>query len=408
MRMKFFIKKLIYNLKYYFDKSSFRIPGLAFDPHFKVQLATTKEDFEQALMLLNSDSISKSSLTDNARLLMFLPQSATVVVKYKNSIIATATLIQDSKLGFACENYYSNEIQTLRKHSRQQHIEIGHMAIDAGFKKSSLAILHLILKYAIRYTRKHLQLNGILIALPPVFEDYFSDKWNFKKIGPMVQPTSSAQSRLILLQLDLTDHDYVNLKKLTPSKKITENVALFVSKRDLRFIYPQLPFGQIIFPIMTPAMLEYFCIERTSLYAELSLKERQVFLEIYIQFYGFEAMKPFLNIESEIHIKEFRLPIQTQVSVRSGNEYFFGIMRDLSTTGCYFEMPRNSSIHNKKIFMTFKIGELELSVHGHTIWQNRAQNIRYREGYGVRFDNPLLQINDEVKTWSNRLHKIAS
>lgn len=396
------------NLKYFFDKSSFRIPGLAFDPHFKIQLATTKDDFEQALSLLVTDSVSKSNPSENSRVLMFLPQSATIVVKYKNSIIATATLIQDSKLGFACENYYRSEIHNLRKNSRQQHIEISHLAIDAGFKKSSLAILHLILKYAIRYTQKHLHLNGILVALPPVFEDYFADKWDFKKIGPMVQPTSSKASQLILLQLDLTDHDYIHLKKLTPSKKITDNVALFISKRDLRFTYPQLPFGQIIFPVMTPAMLEYFCIEKTQLYAELSLKERQVFLEIYIQFYGFEAMKAFLNIESEVHIKEFRLPIQTQVSVRSGNEYYFGIMRDLSTTGCYFEMPRNSSIHNQKIFMTFKIGELELSVHGHTIWQNRAQNTRYREGYGVRFDNPLLQINDEVKTWSTRLHKIAN
>lgn len=408
MKFKFWIKMMKSNLRYYLDKGSFQIPGLAFDPHFKIQLATTKEDFEQALLLLATDSISKTNSSECSRLLMFLPQSATIVVKYKSTIIATATLIQDSKLGFVCENYYSSEIHSLRKHSRQQHIEISHLAIDAGFKKSSLAILHLILKYAIRYTRKHLQLNGILVALPPVFEDYFADKWNFKKIGPMVQPTSSVSSKLILLQLDLTDHNYTNLKKLTPSKKITENVALFISKRDLRFIYPQLPFGQIIFPVMTPTLLEYFCVEKTQLYAELSLKERQVFLEIYIQFYGFEAMKAFLNIESEVHIKEFRLPIQTQVSVRSGNEYFFGIMRDLSTTGCYFELPRNSSIHNQKIFMTFKIGELELSVHGHTIWQNRTQNTRYREGYGVRFDNPLLQINDEVKTWSTRLHKIAN
>ena len=408
MRFEFWFRKMKSKLRYIFDRSSFLIPELTFDSHFKIQLASTKEDFEQSMQLLKESALIKTNQSEHCPLLMMLPQSATIVVKYKNITIATATLIQDSKLGFFCEQFYGKEIQTLRKSSRQQQLEISYIAIDAGFKKSSLAILHLIMKFAINYSRKHLHLNGILVTVPPMFEDYFSEKWNFKRVGPNVQPTSMTTSKLALLQLDLSDANYRHLKKLTPSKKVSENVALFISKRDLRFVYPELPFGQIIYPVMTPEMLEYFCIEKTQLYAELGLRERQVFLEIYIQFYGFETMKAFLNIESEVHIKEFRLPIQTQVSVRSGNEYFFGVIRDLSTTGCYFELPRGFSIHNQKIFLTFKIGELELSVHGQTIWQNRAQNIRYREGYGVRFDNPLLQINEEVKTWSTRLHKLSS
>lgn len=395
-------------IKFYLDRSLFIIPELTFDSNFRIQLASTKEDFDQAIGLLNEDSIAKSNHQVRHPLLMFLPQSATIIVKYKNTIIATATLVQDTKLGFFCEKYYGKEIQNLRKQSRQQQVEISYLAIDAGFKKSSLAILHLIMKFAINYTRKQLHLNSILISVPPVLESYLFDKWNFHKVGQLIQPTSMPQSKLVLMQLNLSNHEYRNLKKLTPSKKVSENVSLFISKRDKRFEYPVLPLGQIIYPVMTPEMLEYFCIEKTQLYAELNLRERQVFLEIYIQFYGFELMKSFLNIESEVHIKEFRLPIQTHVSVRSGNDYFFGTIRDLSTTGCYFELPRNFSIHDQKIFLTFKIGDLELSVHGQTIWQNKAQNVRYREGYGVRFDNPLLQINEEVKTWSTRLHKLAN
>ncbi len=106
-----------------------------------------------------------------------------------------------------------------------------------------------------------------------------------------------------------------------------------------------------------------------------------------------------------MNIKEYRLPIQTQVSVRSGEEYLRGIMRDLSSTGCFFELPGGLLRQHEKVHLTFKIGSLELNVHAQPIWRNHNQHVRYGEGYGVRFDNPLLQISEEMRTWSTRLHK---
>ena len=247
------------------------------------------------------------------------------------------------------------------------------------------------------------------MSVNPAFETYLADFWQFERISPIIRYNSSVHSNLTLMQLNLSNESRRNYRRLIPSLKYSENPALFVARRDLRFKYPELPQGQIIYPVMTPQMLSQFCLKQSQVYEEFNLQTRQYFLEMYMQFYGFEQMQPFLNIESEVRIREYRLPIQTKVSVRSGAGYLHGIVRDLSSTGCFFEIPVGSLNQSEKVYLTFKIGELELNVHASPVWQNRNQHIRYAEGYGVRFDNPLLQISEEVKTWSSKLHgKVAS
>jgi hypothetical protein len=402
--------KLRYRLTYLADRSRFTIPEFAFDQDFKVQLACTQEDFEGAFRLLHDDYLQKKLGPAKEKGLLVhthavMPQTATVVVKYRDTVVATASLVQDSKIGFCSEKYFSSEIQNLRSRQKMLLIEMSSIAIDKGFKKQTLVLLHLLMKFTINYTKKHLNFDNLIMAVNPAIAPYFEDHWQLKSISPVVRYNSSAQSRLILMHLDLSLESHRFYRRLIPSKKIQENPALFIAKRDLRFHYPELPKGQILFPVMTPEMLNYFCLQTSRLYEEFDLLTRQFFLEMYIQFYGFEKMQGFLNIESEVRIKEYRLPIQTQVSVRSGEEYLRGLMRDLSSTGCFFELPGGLLRQHEKVHLTFKIGSLELNVHAQPIWRNRNQHVRYGEGYGVRFDNPLLQISEEMRTWSTRLHK---
>lgn len=394
------------------DRKHFAIPELAFDADFKVQLACTQSDYEGAFRLLHDDYVQKKlgGAKENELLCpvhSVLPQTATVVVKYRDAVVATAALIQDSKIGFSSEKYFATEIQDLRLNERAMQLEVAYLAVDKGFKKSTLVLLHLIMKFTINYAKRHLNFNSLIMAVNPAIAPYFTEKWQFQRLSPVIRYNSSPHSQLMLMQLDLSDEHHRQFRRLVPSKNLAENTALFIAKRDPRFSYPQLPQGQIIYPIMTPEMLEYFCLRVSQIYEEFDLQTRQLFLELYIQFYGFEKMQVFLNIESEVRIKEYRLPIQTKVSVRSGEEYFSGIMRDLSSTGCFFELPGGLLRQNEKVHLTFKIGDLELNVHAHPIWRNRIQHARYGEGYGVRFDNPLLQIGEEMRTWSTKLHKMS-
>lgn len=412
-RVHFFLKKVLFRVRYFFNKKHFAIPETAFDSDFKVHLASNSDDFEGAFKLLHDDAVQKKLFIPQPSGLMcpvhsVLPLTGTIVVKYKDIVIATAALIQDSKVGFYSEKFFANEIRELRQNQRQVHLEIAYVAIDKGFKKSTLTLIHLIVKYAICYAKKQLNFRSLIMSVNPALESYFSDFWQFERISPIIRYNSSMHSNLTLMQLNLSKESRRNYRRYIPSLKYHENPALFIARRDRRFKYPELPQGQIIYPVMTPKMLAQFCLKQSQVYEEFNLQTRQYFLEMYMQFYGFEQMQPFLNIESEIHIREYRLPIQTKVSIRSGAEYIHGIMRDLSSTGCYFEIPVGSLNQSEKVYLTFKIGELELNVHASPIWQNRNQHIRYGEGYGVKFDNPLLQISEEVKTWSTRLHNKAA
>lgn len=411
-KLRWILKTWHSRLRYKLDRQRFTIPDFAFDPDFKVQLACTKEDFEGAFRLLHDDYVQKKLGPSKENGLLcpvqsVLPQTATVVIKYRDVVVATAALVQDTKIGFLCEKHFSLEVQNLRTQQKTRQLEMASIAIDKGFKKSTVVLLHLLMKFAINYTKRHLNFNGLIMAVNPLIAAYFQDFWQLKTISPTIRYNSNPNSKLVLMHLDLSNDEHRLNRRLIPSLKIKDNPALFVAKRDPRFRYPELPQGQIIYPVMTADMLEHFCIKASRIYEEFDLQTRQFFLEMYIQFYGFEKMQSFLNIESEVKIKEYRLPIQTQVSVRSGEEYLRGIMRDLSSTGCFFELPGELLKQNEKVHLTFKIGNLELNVHAHPIWRNRNQHVRYGEGYGVRFENPLLQIGEEMRTWSTRLHKMS-
>jgi hypothetical protein len=147
-KIQFFFKKVLFRIRYFLDRKHFAIPELAFDSDFRVQLASTREDFEGAFKLLHDDAIQKKLMNPQPSGLMcpvhsVLPLTATIIVKYKDVVVATAALIQDSKVGFFSERFFGNELRELRQHQRQVHLEIAYVTIDKGFKKSTLAILRL-------------------------------------------------------------------------------------------------------------------------------------------------------------------------------------------------------------------------------------------------------------------------
>lgn len=404
------IKNIFYQLSYYFDSSKVVLPEIALDSRFIVSLAVRQEDFEGAFKLIHDDMIYRKlarSLPSGLRLHLHhvMPQNSTLIVKYKDMIVATASVIQDSQLGFVAEKYYSNEVQVLRHEYRNGIVELTTVVIDQAFRSNQVAIFHLILKYALNLCQRNLKSQVLLMTLNPGLETYFEKCWGFKAKGPRIRYTSSPQSRLTLMVCDLTQPSRRDQLHRVPSKKIRHNISLFVRSRDKRFVYPSRAEGQRINPVMTAAMIEYFCVKRTSLYDELDQQSRQVFLEMFLQFFGSQGLSNFIQTETVLNLKEFRLPVDTQVAIKHGEQFFVGAIRDISQSGCYVELPNEFLNSGQTMSLTFYLGEAELKVDGKPIWRNLNSSSKYKRGYGFRFERPIMDLQEQINDWSSTNQK---
>jgi len=397
-------------LRYKLNFQKLRIPELAFDPQFSVALALRQDEFEGAFRLIHDDLVYKKMTRPSSSGLKLslhhvMPQNFTITVNYKGMIAGTATLIQDSQLGFMSERSFATEIQALRRVHRAGLVELTNIVVDAAFRANQLAIIHLIMKFAINLCQKNLKARALMVTVNPALATYFQEGWGFTQRGPEIRPNSNPLSRVSLQVCDITGRGRREQLHQTPSRDRRWNVALFVKKRDRRFHYPKRSEGQRISTAMTAAMIEDFCLKKTHLYEELDQQARQTFLEMHLQLFGSAGLKSFLQTETVMNLKEFRLPVDTQVAIKCGEQFYVGAVRDISPSGCYVEMPQEIISAGQPVSLTFYLGETELKVDGKPIWRNKNANSKYREGYGFRFERPIMNLQQQISEWSTTNQK---
>lgn len=383
---------------------------MATDNQFTISLATQQDDFAGAFRLLHDDLVGKKLSRPNLSGLKLnihsvMPQNSTLIVRYREMVVAAATLIQDSQLGFPGEKYFPNEVQELRQQHRYGVVELSNIVIDQAFKAHQLAFFHLFIKYTMNLCRRNLKSQTLFITVNPVLQDYFHKTWGFKTKGPSLRYNSNPQSQIAMVVCDLRiESRRIQLHKI-PSRDPAKNISLFIRKRDPRFIYPIRSEGQRMNAVMTASMIEEFCLKKTELYEEMDSHTRQVFLEMFLQFFGHENLKNFVQTETTMNLKEFRLPVDTQVAIKCGEQFYVGALRDISQSGCYIELPNELLDVRGTISLTFQLGESELRVDAKPIWRNLNKNSKYRQGYGIRFDRPVMDLQEQINDWRTTTYK---
>lgn len=373
-------------------KISYEVPAAAFDPHFRIKIADTKEELESAFRLLGqkSNEIKCSIYT-------FLPQTLTVVVKYKNLVVGALVLVKDSPLGLPSDAFYSEENTRLRKR-QEQLIEIAQLGIDTGFIKQSESIQHLLMKFTYQFVNRYAYGTTLLMSIRPRSEKFYTRAWDFYRLGNIIKYKSSREAYTILLAWELRRPSKKSWLEFFHNRSAKKSVSFFLIKPDVRLIFPVLKFGQTVRPVMTPDLLEYFFVTKTSVYEELNLTTRKLFLEMFLQFFGEERIQSFLNIEREYMLKEFRTPTQAQVVIQGESERYTGKILDISTQGCFVEL--NEKMNNlNDLTLSFRLGDRHLSISGKALWRNERQLMRYPSGYGIKFHVPKPEILHEVQSW---------
>jgi hypothetical protein len=243
------------------------------------------------------------------------------------------------------------------------------------------------------------------MTINPVLRLYFEKCWGFDSVGPIVRYNSSPFSQLAFVTCPLSSQmRRVHLHKV-PSRDLRKNIHLFIRKRDARLTYPSRHEGQKINPSMTGAMIEQFALKKTTLFEEMEPQVRQVFLEMILQFFGPDQLRNFIQMEVTIHLKEFRLPVDTQVAIKCGEKFYVGAIRDISQSGCYVEVPNELHDSLGSVTLTFHLGQNELRLEAKPVWRNLNRNSKYRQGYGIKFARPIVQLQEQISDWASSSSK---
>ncbi len=380
---------------------NFSIPELVWDQHFVIEIAKTQEDLEAIFRMQYESYLSRGLMkaqTSGLRCTIyhFLPQTNHIIVKYKGLVVASMTLVADSPLGLPAEKYFTDEINQLRK-TGQETVEFSSLVVENGFKGWSEALTYLLIKYAINYVKKHMASSQVVINVHPSMVKSFCRNWYFRQKSEVVKFHSAKSAQTVLLAhfLDAKNENY--FFRSFSTSHYSKNSATFISAHDSRFVYPALREGHIVHPVMTPELLRYFFLQRTNLYEDLDLTSRQIFLEMYLQFFGEEEIERFLNLERDITLKEYRIPVSSRAAVQVGQEVLLGRVRDVTARGCFVEVPFNTLGRHTSLSLSFKLGESQVRVSGRTSWQNNQQQLRYGHGYGVRFDQKIQEVQSEIR-----------
>ena len=372
---------------------TYEIPAPTFDPQFTVKVADSKDELEAAFRLTGQHSKElKCSIYS------FLPQTVTAVVKYKNFVVGAIIIVKDSTLGLPSDQYYLDENTHLRQQG-EQLIEISNLGIDPSFRVQSESIQHLLIKFSCQFIKKFMYGSVLLINTHPQSEVFFTQIWDFQRIGEIVKYKSSKTAYIVLLAWNLNDQPKKTWFEIFQSSKVHKNIKKFLDQEDRRFSFPVLKEGQVISPVMTPELLEYFFVTKTSVYEELNLSARKLFLEIFLQFFGEAKIERFLNIEHDYFLKEYRAPTRAKVTIQGDSEKYSGKIIDISSQGCFVELNEKFHSLQENLTLSFRLGDQNLSVTGKALWRNENQLVRYPMGYGIKFHKPKQEIINELQSW---------
>jgi hypothetical protein len=163
--------------------------------NFRFKIAQEKDEFETACRLVHDQYVRRGYMTPNEsglRLSIWhaLPEATTFIGKKDGQLVNTVTLFPDSPLGLPMDAAYKKELDQLRNKGRKI-AEVGALATHPAIQFEDQTVLMHGNKILHTYSRDHLGVDDLVIAINPRHEWLYSHILLFEKIG------------------DVTSYDYV-------------------------------------------------------------------------------------------------------------------------------------------------------------------------------------------------------
>lgn len=383
-------------------RSRVSLSDVAFDQEFSVEIAKSKEDLEHAYSLLHESYVSAKLMKAHSSGLRcnwysVLPQTTTIVVKYKGVVAGTVSLIVDSSSGLPSDSEYLTENNELRR-SLGRLVEVSALAVSKKFRHNGHIVSLLLMKYLFNYATKFLHGKGLVCTIHDRAESFYRALWHFQRNGKLVRYPYVEGARAIHMSLEISPAKSEQIINSYGTEDMRKNLALFVLNEDRRFFYPNRITGQVLDPVMTPELLNYFFVERTSLCNEISHEKKNFLFDMYKAIFGRGAVEEIFGKVVNVEFKRsYRVPTDINVLVSIGDQATFGRIINLNSDGCFISLSEAISEFNGEIRMSFKLGDKLVSAKGISTWKNSGVCLHQSNGFGVKFLSQLPGVDSYLQ-----------
>ncbi|MBC77114.1 MAG: hypothetical protein CME64_13965 [Halobacteriovoraceae bacterium] len=404
--MKYLIKKLPPQILSKVLKKKFKVPDLAFSEDFTVKLARSRDELEEAYSLLHDCYVGQGLMSPEpsglrCTLFSLLPETATVVVKHKDKTVGTASLIKDSRMGLPSDKDYLMQNDQLRM-SGKRLIEVSSLAVSKEFRSKGHAVSLLLMKYIYHYS---LMMGGdnLVITIHPRAEVFYEALMAFKREGPVVSYDFVDGALAIYMNVSISSKKVLTeLGASFQNNNFKRNMALwFVSYMDERFEFPKFAKGQVVAPVLTPELIEYFYVTKTNQINKFNTNEKRVFFEMLVHFFGEQEISRFKEFYEGFQLREYRVTVDIPASVEITGQFFIFKIIDLSPSGAYFSPPKDLELNIHKgqlISVRFQLGNQSFELKGQVMWSKNVSILKNATGFEVRFESTSHALKNKLRT----------
>lgn len=380
------------------------IPPEFQDPHFRVEIARTKEDLECAYALLHDCYVGIKIMDPQpsglrCNLFSFLPTSTIIVAKYKGHVVGTVSAIKDSSSGLPSDKEFKKENDQFRKQGKVL-IEASALAVAPEFRRNHGVSL-LIMKHLYNYCRLCFRGDYMVGAVHPKSEDFYKALWQFEKNGEPSQYGSLKGAAAIHISMELSEDHFHRVVRSFGADDPSRNLGSLFLQPDSRFQYPKEVEGLSIHPVIDPETLKYFCKGKRGIWDALSAFEKQRLIEVFSTYFGRESMNEFRKLEiAHLNEKEFRTPVQIQSVARIGDMISFCEVLDLASKGCFVRWDSERLPEpGQTLSISFRTPWKSYFLEGRVAWHNEGQALRLGPGFGLHFSRESRELAEEIPQW---------
>jgi len=239
------------------------------DPSRKVEIkhAETKEELEAAYRLLHDVYVDMGYMDPHpsgmrVNIYNALPSTVTFIAREEGKIVATVSLILDSFLGLPMEELYQEEIKGLREQGLKL-AEVSGLASAKDCRNQNISMLANKIMFAYA---EYAGVDRLCIVVNPNHVDFYRSVLFFEPFGQLKYYPKVKNAPAQALILNLRDIE-TKMREAYSMEEFDANLYTFFFTRNReRYFSGKRPGEQVI---MTPELLRYFFVEKTSVFKEV-------------------------------------------------------------------------------------------------------------------------------------------
>lgn len=271
------LKLLPEKLRFPLMRSQLKIsPNL--DVAFEFKIARSQQDLAEAYRILHDSYLELGYSTKQISGMRIvknfaLPSTTTLVATYNKKVIGTISIIRRGTFNLPMESVFDLSDFT----SRNEVIaEVSSLAIDSCFRQKRGQLFLPLLKFFWEYVDGFMNLDSIVISVNPSMVDFYIGFLGFSRLkeAKVSNYTFANGNPAVGLYLNVRTAPAI-FQCFYGHKPIEKNLYHYFTQLKLaQFELPHRNYYKSSDPVMTPEMLNYFFVQNSNVFSELSPQEK--------------------------------------------------------------------------------------------------------------------------------------